>query len=50
MATSISLEVLNLKWDISRTTWRIEVSDGAFFGIFHALPFELNFSSTEGTL
>ena len=29
-------------WDISRTVWRIEVIDGSFFCIFHALSFELN--------
>ena len=43
MATSMLLEFLTLKWDISRTIWRIEVSDGSFFCIFHALLFELNF-------
>ena len=45
MATSMLLKFLTLKWDISRTIWRIEVSDGSFFCIFHALSnsFELNF-------
>ena len=43
MATSILLKFLTLKWDISRTIWRIKVNDGSFFGIFHALSFELNF-------
>ena len=42
MATSVLLKFLTLGWDISRTIWRIEVSDGSFFGIFHALSFELN--------
>ena len=43
MATSILLKFLTLKWNISRTIWRIEVGDGSFFCIFHALSFELNF-------
>ena len=43
MATYILLKFLTLKWDISRTIWRIEVSDGSLFCIFHALLFELNF-------
>ena len=30
--------------------WRIEVSDGSFFCIFHALSFELNFFSTGVSL
>ena len=29
---------------------RIEVGDGSFFCIFHALSFELNFFSTGGSL
>ena len=28
---SILLKFLTLKWDILRTIWRIEVSDGSFF-------------------
>ena len=47
MATSILLKFLTLKWDISRTTWRIEVGDGSFFCIFHALSFKLNFFRPE---
>ena len=43
MATSILLKFLTLKWNISRTIGRIEVGDGSFFCIFHALSFELNF-------
>ena len=44
METSILLKFLTLKWDISRTIWRIEVSDGSFFFfIFHTLSFEINF-------
>ena len=43
MATSILLKFLTFKWNISRTTWRIEVGDGSLFCIFHALSFELNF-------
>ena len=41
MATSILLTFLTLGWDISRAICRIDVIDGSFFGIFHALPFEL---------
>ena len=40
---SILLKFLTLKWNISRTIWRIEVGDGSLFCIFHALSFELNF-------
>ena len=47
MATSILLKFLTLKWNISRTVWCIEVSDGSFFCIFHALSFELNFFRSE---
>ena len=43
MAMSILLKFLTLKWDISRTIWRIEVSDGSFFCIFYTLSFELHF-------
>ena len=42
MAMSILPKFLNLKWNILRTIWRIEVGDGSFFCIFHALLFELN--------
>ena len=42
-------EIPDLKWNISRTIWRIEVCDGSFFCIFHALSCELNFFSTEGS-
>ena len=42
MATSILLKFLTLEWDISRTIWRIEVSEGSFVCIFRALSFELN--------
>ena len=42
MATSILLKFLTLKWNISRTIWRIEVGDGSFLCIFHALSCELN--------
>ena len=42
MATPILLKFQILKCDISRTVWRIEVSDGSLFCIFHALSFELN--------
>ena len=42
MATFILLKFLTLKWNISRTIWRIEVGDGSFSCIFHALSFELN--------
>ena len=40
-----SAQFLTLKWNISRTVGRIEVGDGSFFCIFHALSFELNFFS-----
>ena len=44
MAMSIVPKFLTLNWNISGTIWRIEVGDGSFFfGIFHALSFELNF-------
>ena len=43
MAISILPKFLTLKWNISRISWRIEVSNGSFFRIFHALSFELNF-------
>ena len=43
MAMSILLKILTLKWNISRTIWCIEVSDGLFFRIFYALSFEPNF-------
>ena len=49
MATSILLKFLTLKWNISRTIWRIEVGDCSFSCIFHALSFELNFFSTGGS-
>ena len=39
---SILFKFLTLKCDISRTIWRIEVSDGSLFCIFHTLSFELN--------
>ena len=42
MATSILLKFQTLKCDISKTIWRIEVSDGSLFCIFHALSFERN--------
>ena len=34
MAMSILPKFLTLKWNISRTIWRIEVGDGSFFSIF----------------
>ena len=42
MPMSILLKFLTLRWDISRTIWRIEVSDGSFFCVFHALSCEFN--------
>ena len=39
-------QISDFEMDISRTIWRIKVSDGSFFCIFHALSFELNFFST----
>ena len=35
-------QIHDFEWNISRTIWRIEVSEGSFFRIFHALSFELN--------
>ena len=43
MAISILPKFLTLKWNISRTIWRIEVGNGSSFCIFHALSFEFNF-------
>ena len=43
MAMFILPKFFTLKWNISRTIWRIEVGDGSFFRIFHALSFEPNF-------
>ena len=43
MAMSILPKFLTLKWNILRTIWRIEVGDGSFFCVFHALSFDLNF-------
>ena len=43
MAMSILPKFLTLKWNISRTIWCIEVGDGSFFSIFHALSLELDF-------
>ena len=40
-------KILDLKWDVSRTIWRIEVSEGLFLCIFHVLLFELNFFRPE---
>ena len=42
MAMSILPKFLILKWNILRTIWRLEVGDGSFSCIFHALSFELN--------
>ena len=43
MAMSILPKFLTLKWNISRTIWHIEVGDGSFFCIFHALSVGLFF-------
>ena len=42
MATSILLKFLTLEWDISRTIWHNDVSEGSFYCIFGALSFEGN--------
>ena len=34
MAMSILPKFLTLKWNISRTIWRIDVGDGSFFAFF----------------
>ena len=46
MAKSVLLKFLNLKFDISRTIWCIEVSDGScfFFFYFHFLALSLEFN------
>ena len=47
MVTSMLLKFLTMKWIISRTICRLEVSDDSFYCIFHALSFELNFFRPE---
>ena len=47
MAISILPKFLTLKWNISRTIWRIEVGNGSSFCIFHAFSYELNFFRPE---
>ena len=48
VATSILLKLLTLKLAISRTIWRIEVSDSSFFfRSFDAFSFEVNFFQPE---
>ena len=42
MAMSISPKLLTLN-EMLRIIWCIEVGDGSFFCIFHALSFKLNF-------
>ena len=42
MAVSLWGGNMTLNCDISRTSWHMEVSDGSFFWIFHALSFEPN--------
>ena len=37
----------DFEMNISRTIWRIEVSDGSCFCIFHTRSFELNFFRSE---
>ena len=44
MATSM---FLTLSLDISRTSWRVKVSDGSFFWKFNALSFEPNLCWTR---
>ena len=41
MAMSILPKFLTLKWNISRTIWRIEVGDGSFFAFFTLLHLNL---------
>ena len=43
MAMSILPKFLTLKWNFSRTIWRIEVGDGSFCCIFDALSFDRRF-------
>ena len=44
MATSILLKLLTLKWDISRTIWRIEVIDGALRSLMAHFFFHFSLS------
>ena len=43
MAVSILPKFLNLKWNISRTIWRIEVCNGSFFAFFTLFHLSLTF-------
>ena len=47
MAMSIFPEFLTLKWNISRTIWRIEVGDGSFFAFFTSFHLSLTFFRPE---
>ena len=40
---------MTLNHDISRTSWRMKVSDGSFFWIFDALLFESNLYGTKSS-
>ena len=40
-------QIPDLEMEYLRTIWRMEVGDGSFFRIFHALACELNFSRPE---
>ena len=44
MAMSILPKFLTLKWNISRTIWRIEVGDDSFFAFFALFHLSLTFS------
>ena len=45
METFILLKLLTLEWDISRTVWRIEITDGSFFACFMLFHLSLTFFS-----
>ena len=47
MAMSILFKFLTLKWNISRTVWRIEVGDGSFFAFFTFFHLSLTFFRPE---
>ena len=49
MAASLWGENMTLNHDISRTSWRMKVSDGSFFWIFHSLSFEPNLYWTRNS-
>ena len=47
MTISILPKFLTLKWNISRTIWRIEVGNGSFFAFFTLFHLSLLFFRPE---